>query len=120
MNIDDGCIGLKRQNGKASSWCGKIREPGSMFCPHHKLFYEDSLKEQERRRQRTQQRRDERKAAEEYLRTTPLAATNPNFVDPAGRNRRARPSPSLDGRPISQPSATFQLDPDPLAESWQK
>jgi hypothetical protein len=112
----EGCIGLKSQGGTASSWCGKIRAPESVYCPHHKLLYDDLQKDPQRRKERAQQRRDERKAEEEYLSTSPLRGDNPQFVEGSGRSRRPVPSPSIDERSISQSGDKFQVDSDPLAE----
>jgi len=116
MNASDSCIGVKLQSGKTSVCCGKIRAPGSPYCPHHQLLHDDLMKEPQRRKERAQQRRDERKAEEEFLATSPLRADNPQFVERSGRNRRAITLPSLSERPISQPGDEFQVDPDPVAE----
>jgi hypothetical protein len=116
MNEGNGCIGLKVKSGTASSWCGKIRAPGSVYCPHHQLLHEDMLKDPQRRKERAQQRRDERKAEEEFLATSPLRADNPRFFERSGRNRCLETLPSLSERPISQSGDKLRVDSDPLAE----
>jgi len=69
--------------------CGKYRQPGSIYCPHHQVTAEWEAGEPERKKRQARLHRQMLRIKEKLLAKSPLAALQPEGVEPLRRKRRA-------------------------------
>lgn len=71
--------GVGKNKQAYHTFCNKLRQEGSVYCPKHQLFHEDDQKEPERRAAQRKAIREYRQAEQETLALSPLRAHNPEF-----------------------------------------